>query len=471
MNATKFDAVVDIFTEVFSEFLSQREDLCDVEADAFDFARKATAVSLGHALEVFDDHLHKSGEFGRVKSKEKRSIVTKSGEVSFRRRRYQKDGGSYIPLDDILALSPSSRLSPLANFEITTLALDLSYQKASDAFERTSGVKISKPTVGEAICATAKIIECSRTPPKKKSVLSLCAEGDGVWISLQHKFEARKRAHKKNIVLPKWQEVALGCVYEGKSKLSPKQTVRINPTYTHSLSGHDDFWEKMSAGIESRYCIQGLTTTLLGTDGEAGYVRGRDYLPGRVIHSLDRWHVFRTVRQLAKQDVAPEIIALLKAKRLDGALLHLGGYRDVFRQEGRHRRSKDIQKLMKYMVKWEREILNGLTFSLGSIEGSISHVVTARCKTLGRSWSRKRLDAILTCLTHIHSGNALPKGCRKQEVLLCMPAKQENTDILASIEIRKLNAPTESHYYHQSFTKRDGVRSAINEWDTLKKIF
>jgi hypothetical protein len=471
MNANKFDAVCEILTEVFSEFLSEREDFCDVEADAFDFARKVTAVSLGRALEEFDDYLHKSGEFGRVKSKEKRSIITKSGEVSFRRRRYLKRDSSHIPLDEILALSTSSRLSPLATFEITTLALDLSYQKAANAFERTSGVKISKPAVGEAICVTAKAIEHKSEMPEKKSVLSLSVEGDGVWISLQHKFEARRQMAKRGVHLPRWQEVSLGCVYEGKERISPKRTVRINPVYTHSLSGHDDFWEKMSADIESRYCAQGLTATLLGTDGEAGYVRGRDYLPGRVIHSLDTWHVFRTVRTLARQDVSPEIIALIQARKLDGALLHLSGYRDVFRQEGKHKRAKDIQKLIKYLVKWEREILNGLTFSLGSIEGSISHVIAARCKTLGRSWSKRRLDGIVTCLTYIHSGNALPKRRRKQEMLLCIPAKQEDTDMPASVEIKKLNALTESHYYHQSFTKREGVRSAICEWDTLKKIF
>jgi hypothetical protein len=471
MNTNKFDSACEIFTEVFSEFLSTKEDFCDVEIEVFDFVRKVSAKSLGTALEVFDDSLHASGGFGRVKAKEKRSIITRSGEVTFRRRRYIKESSSHIPLDEILALPANSRLSPLANFEITTLGLDLSYEKAALAFERISGVRVSKPIIGEAICSTAAIIEDAPATVEKRKVLSLVVEGDGVWVPLQHKFEARKRAAEENVRLPRKQEVSLGCVYEGKTKVSSQRVVRINPRFSHSLAGHGAFWETMGQSIERHYCIQALTTTLLGTDGEAGYMRGRDYLPGRVIHSLDAWHVFRTVRILAKQDVSPEIIALLKARRLDGALLHLGNYRAVFKQEGKHRRAKDIQKLMKYLVKWESEILNGLSFSLGSIEGSISHVVAARCKTLGRSWSKRRLSAIVTCLTHIHSGNKLPLRRKKQDLLFQIPLEQEGISEPATIEIRKLNAKTESHYYHQSRFSNEWSRSTINEWDTLKMIF
>ena len=463
MDTSRFDQAVELFRDICLELLEEKEDFVDVETDAFKISLDVLRKALGYALTAFDDRLFKAGGLGASKSRERRRIISLCGEVSFTRRRYTQNGSTYVPLDEILALSSRSRLSPAATCEITRLALDMSYQKVADTFRRVSGVAISKPAVGEAICATASELDVASSPDKKKALTTLYCEADGIWVALQHTKKARLTAARHNQVLPRKQEVCLATDYEGKTVGSCGENTRINAHYLVSLEGHDAFWRQVEDNYQKRFDTTSINTTLFATDGESGYINGASYLPGRVIHILDRFHVFRNVRALTGPDIAPEIIALLCARKLEGALLHLGGYRNYYRTLGNYKLAKDIQKLMKYLVKWQDAILAGLIFSLGSCEGSNAHVVAARTKTCGRAWSVRRLGALVSLLAWTHSGYDLPKIRRRQ-----IPVLKPEDPPEAPAADKQLSKPeTKSSgaaYYHQVTSTDELVADIASSW-------
>ena len=463
MDTNRLDEAVELFRDICIELLEEKEDFVDVETESFSMSLEVLRRALGAALEVFDDHLFEHKGFGVVKSKEQRRVISLCGEVSFCRRRYTQGDSTHVPLDEILALAPRSRLSPAATYEITTLALDMSYQKVADAFERISGVRISKPTVGDAIVATAAELDLTTAPDKKKVLSTLYCEADGIWVALQHTKKARLAAAKHNKVLPRKQEVCLATDYEGKAKSNPGTTTRINAHYLVSVDGHDAFWEQVEANYQQRFDTASISTTLFSTDGESGYSIGQNYLPGHVIHLLDRFHVFRNVRLLTNPDIASEIITLLCARKLEGALLHLGGYRDYYRCQGNHKMTKDIQKLMKYLVRWRDAILAGLIFSLGSCEGSNAHVIAARTKTCGRAWSVRRLKALVSLLAWTHSGSNLPRIRRHQETVLrpeCI-LDGASADEVLSESGTKSSGPA---YYHQATSTDKLIADIALSW-------
>jgi hypothetical protein len=462
MNTSRFDEAVECLTDLCQELLASKEDFVDVEVEAVALGNNILRRAIAQALERFDDELFESKTLsGKVKGREKRTVLSLCGEITFYRRRYQRSEGSYLPLDEILALTPRSRLSPAATFELCSLALDLSYQKTADAFKRRSGITISKPVVGEAIVASASALGFENAVEKKKAIRTLCCEADGIWVSLQHTKARRLASTRKDLLLPRKTEVSLAVDYEGKHKDRWGKTTRINPHYHVSLDGKKVLWDRVEASLDTRFEVG---YTLLATDGEAGYVAGKNRLPGRVTHLYDRYHVFKIVRDLTNPDISPEIIALLSARRLDGALLHLGGYRDAYRQDKEFKIAKDIQKLMKFLVKWEREILAGLTHSLGTCEGSNAHVIAARCKRLGRSWGKRRLGALCELLAHTHSGREIPKIRRRTTPLLQTGIATEVPVLSPSDNTARRYEANGNHYYHQGRFSDEGVASFVNSW-------
>jgi len=267
------------------------------------------------------------------------------------------------------------------------------------------------------------------------------------------------------MTLPRKAEVALALDYEGKKKDSYGKVVRINPCYHISLDGKEALFAMVEESLAKRFDTSQICHTLFATDGEAGYVAGKQRLPGHVIHLYDRYHVFKTVRSLTNPDISPEIISLLCAKRLDGALLHLSGYRDAYRQDKDFKTARDIQKLMKFLVKWEREILAGLTYSLGTCEGSNAHVIAARCKRLGRSWGKRRLGAVCRLLGHIHSGGQIPKIRRAAKCVLIERKTASKPAVLPPLDnsARKYEV-SGNHYYHQAQFSDEQIASKVHSW-------
>jgi len=464
MNTTRFEGAVECVADLCLELLEQSEDFIEAEQSSLRLVKDILCRALGLALTRFDNDLYTAKSIsGTVKGRETRTIISLCGEVTFSRRRYRKAQGSYLPLDEILALAPRARLSPAAIFEVTTLALDLSYQKSANTFERHSGVRISKPSVGEAIVTTANNLKLQNNSDKK-SISALMCEADGVWVSLQHTKCRRVQAVQDNVHLPRHAEISLAVDYSGKQKDRWGKTTRIDPYYHVGIGDKISFWESVAQSIDRRYDNTSLQHTLFATDGEACYVAGKDYLPGKVIHLYDRYHLFQIVRRFAGPDISPEIIALLSARRLDGALLHLSGYRDVFRQDKDFKSAKELQKLMKFLVKWEKSILAGLVYSLGTCEGSNAHVIAARCKRLGRSWGMRRLGALCLLLAHTHSGKALPKARRKTRLLLqTEPARKSSALPPIDNDARKYEVDG-NHYYHQVRFSDEQIASKVHSW-------
>jgi len=469
MNTNRLDEAVELFGDICLELLEEKEDFVDVESEGFKIALEVLRRGLGSALEAFDNRLFEQKISGQVKSKERRSIISLCGEVSFTRRRYTQNGSTHVPLDEILALSSRSRLSPAATYEITMLALDMSYQKVADAFRRISGVTISKPSVGEAIVATASELGAGCAPDKKKALTTLYCEADGIWVALQHTKKAKLAAAQRNRTLPRKQEVCLATDYEGKTKDGRGVVHRLDAHYIASTDGHDSFWECVQDNYQQRFDTASITTTLFATDAESAYCIGQNYLPGHVIHILDRFHVFKCVRDLTNPDIAPEIIALLCARKLEGALLHLGGYRDYYRSAHNFKIAKDIQKLMKYLVKWQDAILAGIIFSLGSCEGSNAHVIAARTKTCGRSWSPRRLSALVGLLAWTHSGCDLPK-IRRHQVQVLGLRQSPDTACIEKVSLDLDRKTSGATYYHQATSTDELVADLSSSWQDNYKF-
>ncbi|MED7629216.1 ISLre2 family transposase, partial [Lactobacillus helveticus] len=152
----------------------------------FDLIRELMTAALEEVDAGLVEETKKQGY--QIEKKNKRSVVTAFGEISYWRRRYACPGKkAKYPLDKLMGYDKYKRYSVLAVKDILQVSAVATYRNTALAVNTLSCFNISHSQVGKLIVQAGKQIKAQQQSEErydgiaqKKKVPVLYLEGDGV---------------------------------------------------------------------------------------------------------------------------------------------------------------------------------------------------------------------------------------------------------------------------------------------------
>ena len=452
MDITASEAIMTELEEIFFAGLVATEDMVTFEKESSKALREAQNKAATAALERFDQYLfeNKSKEL-KSKGKEVRKMLETYGDLSFKRRRYTYKGKNCYLLDEVLGLPTyCSHTSSVTHFLAVHARTD-SYESATEDLFEKSGVKVPRSSVKRAIAATAKALEEQRleTDKPKKKVAHLDIESDDIALPIQKSKGAKESLEGKD--KRKWHYFTILKGYEGKELTGHKVRKRcISPFYITGHLGTEDVFERASEHIETRYHVEHIGHIHFGSDGASNQRLGADILPGKVIDSLDPYHVFKKLERLLEEDVYRAVKSSLYKKDYKEIISVCKNAFDHYKLTGEKQKAENICSAAKYLNKNIYLIARGLNYSLGTAESANAKIAADRCKDRGRAWSVKGAANVIALNAVIASGQSIPHTKRKQAPpRLSELTKTMKANITASHKEKKIKG---EHYYNQVLT-------------------
>lgn len=323
-----------------------------------------------------------------------RCLVTRFGEVHFKRRLYtDEQGRGRFLLDEYLGL-PQKQLATGSVMEaVLTLSGEIGFNKASQQLSKlTAGVLSTatvwrlKERVAQAALATAesegKAVYARGEQPYEegeREVERLMVEADGVFVRLQGE-------------VSKHMEIKCGIAYEGWERLGgEREAYRLQNkrVYVHG-SGPLSFWEGAGLAWSHHWDWRCVKQIVVGGDGASWIVAGTAWLDRSIWH-LDGFHLARASRRALGSEAGKEIFHLIRT----------GDF--VAAHEFWDDTPKSNKKAAQPAIRWLNHLLadkqgqdwrvqshcdDDTLRGLGAMEGNIAQLIAARMKGKGRSWSR-----------------------------------------------------------------------------------
>lgn len=362
------------------------------------------AASLGLLLTRLDDVIALREERAGWESigKRERTIVTLFGvEIRYKRRGYRRKVGEkteyWYPLDEKLGLKEGERYCPVVQKIAIVLASKTSYREAALFLQDYLGVAISHQEIHQLVQEAGgareeeqrkgqeAVYEKGEVPQGTREAAAVVIEADEVMVNKQ-------KARKQKV------EIKLGLMHEGWEEETPaaRRYRLVDKEYWGGVMDGENFWERGARLFYGRY-NERTGRVVINGDGAEWIKKGKEYLVGAEIY-LDRYHRNRALRQALGFEPALYERALTALK--EGRLEVLEGIisEAIFKAPGKEqvKRLKELKRYLK--ANWEglgdwrskgEKPLPETARGLGASEPSISHVLAARMKKRGMSWSEK----------------------------------------------------------------------------------
>jgi len=322
-----------------------------------------------------------------------RTLVTRFGEVRFRRRLYQDESGRYrYLLDEYLGLKAHQAASPEMQAICTSLSSEMSFRKAAEMIAQClAGVlspsscwrllqRTGKAAVSAEAAAVAAVFERGEPLAQagEREVERLYMEADGVYVRLQ----GQPQSHL---------ELRSAIAYEGWERLtSTREAYRLRGKRVYCHAGQSlPFWEGASLAWARRWDVSRVREVVIGGDG-AGWIRaGTEEFPGAIWH-LDNFHLARACGRAYGAQVGQQLYEALRAGKTAEV--------EEWLQHAPLREGKQAQRDSQWVKKvaqerwgldWRVRLGVGAqeAHGLGCIEGTQAHLLAQRMKGKGRSWS------------------------------------------------------------------------------------
>jgi hypothetical protein len=254
----------------------------------FDLIRELMAAALEEVDAGLVEETKKQGY--QIEKKNKRSVVTVFGEISYWRRRYVCPGRkAKYPLDQLMGYDKYKRYSVLAVKNILQVSAVATYRNTALAVNTLSCFNISHSQVGKLIVQAGKQIKAQQQSEErydgiaqKKKVPVLYLEGDGVVI----------KGTKKRLEFHRYQ------VCEDIINVSKTRRKRVQAKEFVSLSRLNALQE-IKAYLANTYDLSD-TLIISNADGGAGYAKKDfDEIVGRCKqheHFLDVFHLNKKIK-------------------------------------------------------------------------------------------------------------------------------------------------------------------------------
>lgn len=392
-------AVASAMASHFMPRLLATEDIGKFEASVAEGIRPLAARCVRECLEEFDRSLVESPPRGwTVHSRERRTLLTLVGPVAFERTAFlDRFGRKRLLCDELLGIPPRARLSPGAFLWVVATAAELSYRKTAARFLEETGAAISHVTVMNCVHREGELLKEAGHGSEHVSCAELFCEVDGVWAHLQaesHREEALPRGIYEQARETRSFELKVACLYAGKRGRG-NRVERVNLDVTCADEPAEAFWEGVWEMICADYDERDVERVNLGADGGGwcGPEQLRDLMSEKVVvpHYLDLFHVMQAVCRAYPEGPARERAERLVFRGRPGTLAK--ATRKIASRMPESPRRRRMRDLASYLENNASSIVARAP-SMGTMEGTNGHVIAARLKGQGRSWSRRGAEAM-----------------------------------------------------------------------------
>ena len=378
-----------------------------------------------HRLSALDDELMRSRPMGlRLVGFCEKTLVTRFGDVTIRRRMYRdSDGETVFPLDEYLGLKPQQQASPSITESVVEMATEMPpYQVRGRLFRKvtktvsalTAGV-LSRSTVHrllQDVGQKALDEESERWEPQfeRGEDISegphradiLYTEADGVWIHLQRE----DRTH---------YEVKSGIAYRGWRCVGDNRCELVGKRVYGRASESIPFWEGASLEWPKQYALDRVKLLVVAGDGANWIHRGTEEF-GNAVFQLDGFHLSRTCGRGYGTEIGPAIYDAIRSgsESFASALMSAAVPAETATA------SRDREYL-------EANISNGVdrrnrvpnapsdARSLGTIQSNGDKLIANRMKKRGISWTIQGANRMAKTIQLSRNGE-LEKFCHRRSV-------------------------------------------------------
>jgi len=223
-----------------------------------------------------------------------RTLVTRFGEITFKRRLYRDNQGkTHFLLDEVLGLPAQQLATPSLQESLVELSAQLSFRSVGKTVEKLTAGVLSNSTVYHLVEKTAEraqekeeedwqaCFEEGKIPLGAKKVPLLLTEGDGTWVHLQQE----EQEH---------YEIKDGIAYEGWERLPGKEDryALINKKVYCQGNEKIPFWEGASLEWSRVWDLSYPKEIVIGGDGAKWIDEGVGSFRG-ALRQLDGFHLAR----------------------------------------------------------------------------------------------------------------------------------------------------------------------------------
>jgi hypothetical protein len=316
-----------------------------------------------------------------------RTLVTRFGEITLKRRLYKDEKGvSHFLLDEYLGLLPGQLATPSLQETLVELATQKPFGQVSNTLAALTAGVLSTGTIYQLLKKMAnRAIEKEkadwqavygrgeRTSPGERQVRILFAEGDGTFIHLQREEQ-------------KHYEIKQAIAYENWERLSGKEAryQLVNKRVYCQGSEGIPFWEGASLEWDKQWDLEYLQEIIIGGDGASWIDSGINEIPGSR-RQLDGFHLARACGRGWEE--GGTLYQAIRAGEIETAKQLLESLKP--------REGSGVQKARQYV---KRNLAKGQDWrtqsemtgrGLGTMESNEDKLVANRMKKRGLSWTIK----------------------------------------------------------------------------------
>ncbi|MBE0509061.1 MAG: ISLre2 family transposase [Marinospirillum sp.] len=362
----------------------------------------------GAILQGVDDGLRETAPTGWQNiGREKRTIMTCVGSVTYKRRVYKDTTGKRRkPVDEVLGIDPYGRYSLGVQQKGSYLASELPYREAADILSWLIRNHVSHSTIGRMIRAVGASLQAeeqdrleqvfekgARLEPGRVPAKVLYGESDGVFVPLQR--EAKKKV-----------EVRVGVMYTGKKVIGVGRKALENKVVVTKIVKNSQEWqETILKTAYEHYDLSKTAQMVVGGDGNSWVKQSFDLLGLPTVFVLDRYHLYRNARRAFGHTHKTETWI---RKICEGDLETVLSEMLAVVAKSPPRKADGMKAFIKYLINNRDGLLDpdcrshlqpGLG-NLGGIEGNVDKLVVRRLKGRGRSWRLDGVKAMLAVCRH-----------------------------------------------------------------------
>jgi len=346
----------------------------------------------------------------RVKAWEERTLLTRSGPVKIRRRRFEcaADDGSFLLFDRRVGLFRHQRTTVEAQEKMAEMSSEVSYGKSARFWGRAWESRVSAMTVWRSTQRIGRqlrerqagwrrdVFEYGDLPGWERDAPAFVGiEADSTYLSAW-------RGRGKGC------EVYIGMSYTGKEKRGERRMF-TGKWVCAGVRGPQEFGRDLFVMAQAKHNVVDVQKGVFISDGaECLRLIQEDHFP-QFTRQLDWAHAKRRIGDVYGRDNgsrAAELVGLLVEGRLDDACREVR--LDVRRKR---KRAKELRELAGYLGTCGRDLygvrrMRSKSIDLperldgsGGIERQVGVVVGHRMKRQGMSWTRNGADNLLAVRT------------------------------------------------------------------------
>lgn len=372
------------------------DQACQWESQVFEQVCVVAQAKAAEYLERVEEVLYRQHPVGWVVvGFRERTLVTRFGEVRIRRRLYRdRHGGYHFLLDEHLGWNAYQAATAEMQAMCTVLCGEISFRKGADFLEQWMAGMLSHSTCWRLLQQTGEVAANARAEEVEavfshgdavveageRCIERVYMEADGVYVRLQ----GQPQTHL---------ELLSAIAHEGWERLpGTREAYRLLEKQVYCHAGdRASFWEGASLAWAHKWDLRSVREVILGGDG-ASWIRSGVETFANATWQLDGFHLARACRQAFGACSGQILYQALRTGKAAEAQAYL--------QKTPVREGKQAQRASRWVEKVAQEgwgldwrARHALTLEdahgLGCMEGNQAHLLAARMKGKGRSWSPK----------------------------------------------------------------------------------